>query len=96
MVTFEPVHDRVILRRLTPEPESATIIIPEAAREKGQEFEVIEASAGYYQNGTYIACSVVKGDKVVLGKYAGIEIVVNKLKFLVVRDLDILGKLIES
>jgi len=92
-----PLHDRVIVRRLDEVEKSAGgIIIPDTAKEKPVEGEVISAGKGkIMENGDVRPLDVKKGDKVIFSKYAGTEIKLDGKEFLMMREDDILG-VIES
>jgi len=92
-----PLHDRVIVRRLDEVEKSAGgIIIPDTAKEKPVEGEVIAAGKGkILENGDIRPLDVKKGDKVIFSKYAGTEIKLDGKEFLMMREDDILG-VIES
>jgi len=88
-----PLHDRVIVRRLDEEEKSAGgIIIPDSAKEKPIEGEVIAAGNGkILENGDVRPLEVKKGDRVIFSKYAGTEIKLDGEDFLMMREDDILG-----
>ncbi len=88
-----PLHDRVIVRRLDEEEKSAGgIIIPDSAKEKPIEGEVIAAGNGkILENGDVRPLEVKQGDRVIFSKYAGTEIKLDGEEFLMMREDDILG-----
>jgi chaperonin GroES len=87
-----PLHDRVIVRRIQEEEKSkGGIIIPDTAKEKPQEGEVIAAGPGRRDNGSLVALDVRKGDRVLFGKYSGTEIKLDGEEHLILREDDILG-----
>ncbi|MDH3493045.1 MAG: co-chaperone GroES [Acidobacteriota bacterium] len=91
--TIQPLHDRVIVRRIE---ESATtsggIIIPDSAKEKPQEGEIIAAGDGKYkENGERQKLDVKAGDRVLFGKYSGSEITIDGEELLIMREDEILG-----
>lgn len=92
-----PLHDRVIVRRLDEIEKSAGgIIIPDTAKEKPVEGEVIAVGKGkILENGDVRQLDVKAGDKVIFSKYAGTEIKLDGKEFLMMREDDILG-VIES
>jgi len=92
-----PLHDRVIVRRLDEIEKSAGgIIIPDTAKEKPVEGEIIAAGKGkIMENGDVHPLDVKAGDKVIFSKYAGTEIKLDGKEFLMMREDDILG-VIES
>jgi len=91
--TVRPLHDRVIVRRLDEDTMSAGgIIIPDSAKEKPLEGEVISAGNGkIMENGDVRPLDVKAGDKVIFSKYAGTEIKLDGEDFLIMTENDILG-----
>ena len=92
---FRPLHDRVLVKRLTPEAKSAGgIIIPDSAKDKPQEAQVVAVGEGRRQDdGTLRAVSVKVGDKVLFGKYTGDEVKLDGEEHIVLREEDILAVL---
>jgi len=91
--TIKPLHDRVIVRRIE---ESTTtsggIIIPDSAKEKPQEGEIIAVGEGKYkEDGTRQTLDVKEGDRVLFGKYSGSEITLDGEEFIMMREDEILG-----
>ncbi|OFW34130.1 MAG: co-chaperone GroES [Acidobacteria bacterium RIFCSPLOWO2_12_FULL_60_22] len=89
-----PLHDRVVVRRLEEKGEVVRggIVIPDTAKEKPQEGEVIAVGNGkILDNGTRVAMDVKAGDRVLFGKYSGSEIKVDGEEYLIMREDDILG-----
>ena len=88
-----PLHDRVILRRIEEgEQVRGGIIIPDSAKEKPQEGEVVAAGAGKYkEDGTRQPLDVKPGDRVLFGKYSGSEIKIDGEELLIMREDEILG-----
>jgi len=93
MSSFRPLHDRVVLRRLTAEEKTAGgIIIPDTAQEKPTEAEVIAVGPGARNDqGQVVPLEVKPGDKVLFGKWSGTEVKLNNEELLIVREADILG-----
>jgi chaperonin GroES len=93
MASIRPLHDRVIIRRIEEgEQIRGGIIIPDSAKEKPQEGEVIAAGRGKRKdNGEYEALDVQEGDRVLFGKYSGTEIKLDGEEFLIMREDEILG-----
>ena len=93
-VNLTPLHDRVIVRRIE-EKESVKggIIIPDSAKEKQQEGEVIAVGAGKREKGELIPLDVKVGDRVLFGKYSGTEIKIDDEELLILREEEILAKL---
>ena len=88
-----PLHDRLVVRRVE-EKETAKggIIIPDTAKEKPQEGEVLAAGNGkVLENGTKVALDVKVGDKILFGKYSGNEIKIDDVEHVILREDDILG-----
>jgi chaperonin GroES len=88
-----PLHDRVIVRRIEEgEQVRGGIIIPDSAKEKPQEGEVVAAGSGKYKDdGTRQPLDVKKGDRVLFGKYSGSEIKLDCEELLIMREDEILG-----
>ncbi len=91
--TIKPLHDRVIIRRIEEgEQVRGEIIIPDTAKEKPQEGEVIAVGEGKYkEDGTRQALDVKVGDRVLFGKYSGSEIKIDNEELLMMREDEILG-----
>jgi chaperonin GroES len=96
-MSFRPLHDRVVIRRLEgDEKTKGGIIIPDTAKEKPQEGEVIAVGPGSRdENGKLQALDVKKGDRVLFGKWSGTEVKVDGEDVLIAKESDILG-VIES
>jgi len=92
-MTVRPLHDRVLLRRLEEkEVVKGGIIIPDTAKEKPQEAEVIAVGPGKLDdNGKRMPVDVKKGDRILIGKYSGSEIKIGDDEFVIVREDEILG-----
>jgi chaperonin GroES len=91
--TIKPLHDRVIVRRIE---ESTTtsggIIIPDSAKEKPQEGEIIAVGEGKYkEDGTRQTLDVKEGDRILFGKYSGSEITLDGEELLMMREDEVLG-----
>ena len=88
-----PLHDRVIVRRLDEEEKSAGgIIIPDTAKEKPVQGEIVAAGKGkILENGDVRPLDVKAGDRVIFSKYAGTEIKLDGTEYLMMREDDILG-----
>src|SRR6188474_3673411 len=88
-----PLHDRVIVKRIDEgEQIRGGIIIPDTAKEKPQEGEVIAAGEGKYkEDGTRQTLDVKKGDRVLFGKYSGSEIKLDGEEYIIMREDEILG-----
>ena len=90
---FRPLHDRVVVRRIESEDRtSGGIIIPDTAKEKPQEGEIIAAGPGARDEaGKLVPLDVKAGDRILFGKYAGTEIKIDGEEHLILREDDILG-----
>jgi chaperonin GroES len=93
-VNLTPLHDRVIVKRIE-EKESVRggIIIPDTAKEKPQEGQVIAAGPGKREKGELVPLDVKPGDRVLFGKYSGTEIKIEDEDLLILREEEILAKL---
>jgi chaperonin GroES len=92
--TIKPLHDRVIVRRIDDSTNQTAggLFIPDSAKEKPQEGEVIAAGAGKYkEDGTRQTLDVKEGDRVLFGKYSGSEIKIDGEELLIMREDEILG-----
>jgi chaperonin GroES len=91
--TIRPLNDRIIVRRVEDQEQMrGGLYIPDTAKEKPQEGEVIAVGNGkLLDNGTRIAIDIKAGDKVLFGKYAGTEIKLDGEEYLILREDDILG-----
>lgn len=89
----KPLYDRILVKRIeADEVKKGGIIIPDTAKEKPLEAEVFAVGAGRYDdNGKRIALEVKKGDRVLIGKYAGTEIKIEGTEYLIVREDEVLG-----
>ncbi|MDT7530321.1 co-chaperone GroES [Sphingopyxis sp. SE2] len=90
---FRPLHDRVVVRRIEAEEKtSGGIIIPDAAKEKPQEGEVVAVGPGARaEDGTVTALDVQAGDRVLFGKWSGTEVRIDGEDLLIMKESDILG-----
>ncbi|MGE4318259.1 MAG: co-chaperone GroES [Deferribacterales bacterium] len=93
MAQIKPLQDRLIVKRFESEEKTASgIIIPDSAKEKPMEGEVIAVGPGRtYDNGNKMTMTVKVGDKVLFAKYAGTEIKFDGEELLIMREDDILG-----
>jgi chaperonin GroES len=93
MTKIQPLHDRVIVKRIEEgEQVRGGIIIPDSAKEKPQEGEVIAVGAGKYkEDGSRQELDVKAGDRVLFGKYGGSEITLDGEELLIIREDEILG-----
>jgi chaperonin GroES len=97
MARFHPLHDRVAVRRITAEEKtSGGIIIPDTAKEKPMEGEVIAAGPGARnEQGQLVALDVKAGDRVLFGKWSGTEVRIDGEELLIMKESDIMG-IVES
>ena len=92
-MAFRPLHDRVLVRRVEAEGKTAGgIIIPDTAKEKPQEGEVVAAGAGAKdETGKVTPLDVKAGDRVLFGKWSGTEVKIDGEDLLIMKESDILG-----
>jgi len=92
-MNFRPLHDRVLVRRVDEETKTAGgIIIPDTAKEKPQEGEVIAVGAGIRnEDGKLTPLDVKAGDRILFGKWSGTEVKVDGEELLIMKESDILG-----
>ena len=92
-MNFRPLHDRILIKRIE-EKESVKggIIIPDTAKEKPQEGEVVAVGNGKKtEDGKVIALDVKAGDRILFGKYSGAEIKLDGQEYLILREEEVLG-----
>jgi chaperonin GroES len=92
-MNFRPLHDRVLVRRIEAEEKTAGgIIIPDTAKEKPQEGEVLAVGAGTRdESGKLTPLDVKEGDRILFGKWSGTEVRLNGEDLLIMKESDILG-----
>ncbi len=92
-MSFRPLHDRVVVRRLEGETKTAGgIIIPDTAKEKPQEGEIVAVGPGARdEQGRVVALDVKAGDRVLFGKWSGTEVKIDGKDLLIMKESDILG-----
>ena len=90
---FRPLHDRVVVKRVEEEGKTkGGIIIPETAKEKPQEGEVVAAGSGAKaEDGTITPLDVKAGDRILFGKWSGTEIKLDGVEYLIMKESDIMG-----
>ncbi|MFA6109972.1 MAG: co-chaperone GroES [Candidatus Latescibacterota bacterium] len=90
---IKPLADRVLVKRLEGEEEQKVggIIIPDTAKEKPQEAQIIAVGPGKVEEGKRVALEVKVGDKVLIGKYSGTEVKLDGEDYLIMREDDILA-----
>ncbi|WP_274961220.1 co-chaperone GroES, partial [Lentibacter algarum] len=89
-MAFTPLHDRVVVRRVEGEEKTAGgLIIPESAKEKPAEGEVVSVGAGARdEGGNRVAMDVKAGDRVMFGKWSGTEVTINGEELLIMKESD--------
>ena len=92
-INVRPLHDRVVVRRVESEEKTkGGIIIPDTAKEKPQEGEVVAVGTGIRDDkGSLVALDVKAGDRVLFGKWSGTEVKVNGEDLLIMKESDIMG-----
>lgn len=92
-INFRPLHDRVVVRRVESEAKTkGGIIIPDTAKEKPQEGEVVAVGSGARdESGKLVALDVKAGDRVLFGKWSGTEVKLNGEDLLIMKEADIMG-----
>ncbi|HUS05598.1 MAG TPA: co-chaperone GroES [Bryobacteraceae bacterium] len=92
---IRPLHDRVLVKRLEEsESKAGSIIIPDSAKEKPQQADVVSVGNGkLLETGEKTAVDVKAGDRILFGKYSGAEVTVEGEKYLILREDEILGVL---
>ena len=95
---FRPLHDRVLVRRIEVDEKTAGgIIIPDAAKEKPMEGEIVSVGQGVRNDkGEWVALSVCEGDRILFGKWSGSEVKIDGEELLIMKESDILGVLEEA
>ena len=92
-MAFRPLHDRVLVRRIEADEKTAGgIIIPDSAKEKPSEGEVVAVGPGaLHDNGTTIPLDVQAGDRILFGKWSGTEVKLDGEDLLIMKESDIMG-----
>src|SRR5262249_1004913 len=95
---FRPLHDRVVIKRIEAEEKtSGGIIIPDTAKEKPQEGEVIAVGpGGRDESGKLIPIDVKVGDRVLFGKWSGTEVKLDGVEYMIMKESDLMGVLVEA
>jgi chaperonin GroES len=95
---FRPLHDRIVIKRIEAEAKSAGgIIIPDTAKEKPQQGEVVAVGpGGRDDSGKLIPIGVKAGDRVLFGKWSGTEVEIDDQYYLIMKESDIMGVLIQT
>jgi len=94
---FRPLHDRVVLKRIEAEAKtSGGIIIPDTAKEKPQQGEVVAVGpGGRDEAGKLIPIDLKAGDRVLFGKWSGTEVKIDGVEYLIMKESDVMGVLTE-
>ncbi|MEX0644941.1 MAG: co-chaperone GroES [Parvularculaceae bacterium] len=91
-MAFRPLHDRVLVRRIEEDDKVGSIIIPDTAKEKPQQGEVMAIGPGARnEDGKLTPLDVKKGDKILFGKWSGSEVKISGEELLIMKESDILG-----
>jgi chaperonin GroES len=92
-MNFRPLHDRVVIRRVTAEEKtSGGIIIPDTAQEKPMQGEVVAVGPGARnENGQIVALDLKPGDRILFGKWSGTEVKLDGEELLIMKESDIMG-----
>ena len=95
---FRPLHDRVVIERIDPEAKTAGgIIIPDTVQEKPQQGKVIAVGrGGRDESGKLIPIDIKVGDRILFGKWSGTEVKIDGVEYLITKESDIMGVLIEA
>jgi chaperonin GroES len=95
---FRPLHDRVVVKRITAEEKTAGgIIIPDTAQEKPSQGEVVSVGpGGRDEAGKLIPLDVKAGDRVLFGKWSGTEVKIDGVEYLIMKESDIMGVLADE
>jgi chaperonin GroES len=98
IMKFRPLHDRVVVRRITPQEKSAGgIIIPDTVKEKPMEGEVIAAGPGARnEQGVIVGLEVKAGDRVLFGKWSGTEVKLDGEELLIMKESDLMGIIVDA
>ena len=95
---FRPLHDRVVVKRLAEEDKTkGGIIIPDTAKEKPMEGEVIAVGPGARDDkGALVPLDVKAGDRILFGKWSGTEVKLDGVEYLIMKESDLMGVLVEA
>jgi chaperonin GroES len=95
---FRPLHDRVVVKRIDAEEKTAGgIIIPDTAKEKPSQGEIVSVGpGGRDESGKLIPMDVKAGDRVLFGKWSGTEVKIDGVEYLIMKESDIMGVLAEE
>jgi chaperonin GroES len=97
-MNFRPLHDRVVVKRIDAEEKTAGgIIIPDTAKEKPQQGEVVAVGpGGRDESGKLIPIDVKVGDRVLFGKWSGTEVKLDGVEYLIMKESDVMGVLVDT
>jgi chaperonin GroES len=97
-MNVKPLADRILVRRIEEqETKKGGIIIPDTAKEKPQEGEIVAVGPGRMnEEGKRIAMEVKKGDRVLIGKYSGTDVKIDGVEYVILREDDVLGVLADK
>jgi chaperonin GroES len=95
---FRPLHDRVVACRIDAEPKTAGgIIIPDTAKEKPQQGEVVAVGpGGRDETGKVVPIDVQVGDRILFGKWSGTEVKIDGVEYLIMKESDVMGVLVNE
>jgi chaperonin GroES len=94
-MSIKPLHDRILVTRLEEKEYGGGIVIPETAKEKPQEGEVVAVGDGKVSDsGEVIKMAVKTGDQILFGKYSGTEVTIEDEEYLIMREDEVLGILV--
>jgi chaperonin GroES len=95
-MNFKPLADRILVRRIEEqETIRGGIIIPDTAKEKPQEGEVVAVGPGRMEEGKRLSMDVKQGDRVLIGKYSGTDVKIDGTEYVILREEEVLGVLVK-
>ena len=96
-MNLQPLGDRLIVEVLDEEETTVSgIVLPDTAKEKPQRGKILAVGPGRYEDGKLVALDVKKGDEIIFSKYGGTEVKVSGDEYLILRESDILAKVVTS
>ena len=91
-MTVKPLGDRILVKRLEEEDKVGSIIVPDSAKEKSQKAEIVAVGEGIKTDeGKLVPLEVKKGDKILIGKYAGTDIKIDGEEYIIMKQEDVMG-----
>ena len=91
-MTVKPLADRILVKRLEEEDKIGSIIVPDSAKEKSEKAEIIAVGEGKKTDeGKLISLEVKKGDRILIGKYAGTDIKIDGEEYIIMKQEDVMG-----